>query len=451
MKDLNYIENIYFVGIGGIGMSALARYFKFINKNVFGYDRTPTDLTKAMLSEGMEITHEDAISEIPDMLKNIDRSLVVYTPAISKSNKILSYFLDKGYQIVKRAELLGEITKSSLCLAVAGTHGKTTTSSILGHLLVASDMPVTAFLGGITENYRSNFICNGFDIMVVEADEFDHSFLTLHPDIACITSMDADHLDIYGNTSTIEEAFRRFAELVPNKDHLLFRKGLNLEGMTVAVGEPADFEAQNVKIENGSYYFDLKTPKEIIKKLEFNLPGNHNLHNAVTALGMAILSGVPTQRLPKALQSFRGVERRFSYRIKRDDLVLIDDYAHHPKEIDALYQTVNEVYPKDTKQIVFQPHLYSRTRDFGESFGDSLSKFDEVVLLEIYPAREEPIEGITSQWLMDQIANKDKKLVTKDELPLIMKNSKCRIKLMVGAGDIGAEVEKITKIIGDEN
>lgn len=451
MKDLKNIQNIYFVGIGGIGMSALARYFNYLKKNVFGYDKTPSDLTNAMISEGMEITYLDSVSEIPELFSTTDRSLVVYTPAISKSNKILSYFLSQGHQVIKRADLLGEISKDSLCLAVAGTHGKTTTSSILGHLLMANDMPVTAFLGGITENYKSNFICNGFEIMVVEADEFDHSFLALHPDIACVTSMDADHLDIYGTASTLEEAFKKFAKLVPDKSCLLFKKGLQLEGQTVAVEEMADFEAQNVKIVNGSYHFDLKTPNEIIKNLVFNLPGNHNLHNAVTALGMAILSGVPTHCLPEALQSFRGVDRRFSYKIKREDLVLIDDYAHHPKEIDALYQAVSEVYPKDEKLIVFQPHLFSRTKDFGESFAESLSRFDEVILLDIYPAREEPVDGITSQWLLDQMSIERKKLVSKFELPFVLKESKCRIKLMVGAGDIGAEVEKIKNILSDEN
>lgn len=451
MKDLNNIQNIYFVGIGGIGMSALARYFKLLEKNVSGYDKTSSELTKAMSEEGIETTFLDAVSEIPPIFQNKENSLIVYTPAIPKSNKILSYFLTNNYLVVKRAFLLGEISKNAKCLAVAGTHGKTTTSAILGHLLMVSDMPVTAFFGGIAENYKTNFISNGFEIMVVEADEFDRSFLALHPDIACITSMDADHLDIYGSSSSFEEAFKSFTKLLPNKNCLLFKKGLPLEGQTVAIEEEADFEAQNVRIVDGSYLFDLKTPNETIKNLMFNLPGNHNLHNAVTALGMAILSGAPTQGLPKALQTFKGVERRFSYKIKRDDLVLIDDYAHHPKEIDALFQAVQAVYPNDQKLIVFQPHLFSRTKDFGESFANSLSQFNEVILLDIYPAREEPIDGITSQWLLDQISAELKHFVSKTELPFVIKQSKCRIKLIVGAGDIGSEVHRITKILSYES
>jgi len=451
VKDLNNIQNIYFVGIGGIGMSALARYFKLLEKNVSGYDKTASALTQAMSKEGIEITFLDEVSEIPAVFQNIEDSLIVYTPAIPKSNQILSYFFTNNYQVVKRANLLGEISKNSKCLAVAGTHGKTTTSAILGHLLMACDMPMTAFLGGIAENYKTNFISNGFEIMVVEADEFDRSFLALHPDIACITSMDADHLDIYGSSSSLEDAFKSFSKLLPNEKCLLFKKGLPLEGQTVAIEEEADFEAQNVRIEDGNYLFDLKTPNEIIKNLVFNLPGNHNLHNAVTALGMAILSGVPTHGLPEALQTFKGVERRFSYKIKRGDLVLIDDYAHHPKEIDALFQAVHVMYPNDKKLIVFQPHLYSRTKDFGESFANSLSKFDEVILLDVYAAREEPIDGITSQWLLDQISIEVKHLVSKTELPFVVKQSKCRIKLIVGAGDIGAEVHRITKILSDES
>ncbi len=451
MEQVKNIQTFYFIGIGGIGMSALARYCKLLGKDVYGYDKTPSELTETLLEEGIGVTYTDVVSTLPEAIHNKENSLVVYTPAIPKSNAILSYFLSENYPVVKRAALLGEVTKNTTCLAVAGTHGKTTTSAILGHLLAACNMPVTAFLGGIAENYNSNFISKGTEITVVEADEFDRSFLTLSPDIACVTSMDADHLDIYGDSSTIEDAFRSFSKLLPKKENLLFKKGLPLEGQTVAVEEVADFEAQNVRIENGSYLFDLKTPHETIKDLVFHLPGHHNLHNAVTALGMAILSGIPTPSLPKALQTFKGVQRRFSYRIRRNDLVLIDDYAHHPTEINALYQAVSEMYPNDRKLIVFQPHLFSRTRDFGEGFAKSLSRFDEVLLLDIYPAREEPIEGITSQWLLDRISEDKKQLVSKAELPAVVKRSDCRIKLIVGAGDIGAEVQAITKFLDHED
>jgi len=446
LKPLENISNVYFVGIGGIGMSALARYVMLLGKNVFGYDKTATHLTDELLKEGMKITFKDAVSEIPKGL-TIENSLIVYTPAIPKDSAILNYFTTEGFEVVKRAKLLGEVTKNTLCLAVAGTHGKTTTSAILGHLMAECNMPVTAFLGGIAENYNSNFISKGTEITVVEADEFDRSFLQLQPDIACVTSMDADHLDIYGDASTIEDSFKEFSKLITNKNHLLHKKGLPLNGQTVAIEEDADFEAQRVRIENGTYVFDLKTPNETIKNLQFIIPGHHNLHNAVTALGMAISAGTPTPGLPKALLSFRGVQRRFSYKIKTENLVLIDDYAHHPTEIDALFQAVSEMYPNDKKVIVFQPHLFSRTRDFGDGFAKSLSQFDEVYLLEIYPAREVPIEGINSEWLLNKISNPKKALINKQLLVEKLKSSHCKVKLMVGAGDIGAEVEKVTQYL----
>lgn len=450
VRNPNNISTFYFVGIGGIGMSALARYFKMQGKSVFGYDKTSTELTDELVSEGMYISFIDEVSELPKQVLSKENVMIVYTPAVPKNNKILNHFRSEDFLIVKRAELLGEISKNTLCLAVAGTHGKTTTSAILGHLMAACDMPVTAFLGGITENYNSNFIYNGSEITVVEADEFDRSFLQLRPDIACITSMDADHLDIYGDAAEIELAFRNFAGLVKDENHLLIKYDLPLDGMTVGVEKPADYEAQNVRIENGVYVFDLKTPNEYFNELTFNLPGRHNLKNAIMALGMAILAGTPTDKLANALATFKGVKRRFTYKIHTENLVLIDDYAHHPTEINALFQAVEEMYPNDHKQIVFQPHLFSRTRDFGIEFARSLSQFDEVVLLDIYPAREEPIEGITSQWLLDQITSDKKRLVFKSALPEVLLQSKCRIKLLVGAGDIGAEVNMITKKLQDE-
>jgi UDP-N-acetylmuramate--alanine ligase len=450
LKNLNQIQIFYFVGIGGIGMSALARYFKMQGKAVFGYDKTSTDLTEELVAEGIPVTFIDEISEIQNEVISKEKVLVVYTPAIPKNNKILNYFFTEEFNIVKRAELLGEVSKNTLCLAVAGTHGKTTTSAILGHLLAECNMPVTAFLGGIAENYNSNFIYKGSEITVVEADEFDRSFLQLRPDIACVTSMDADHLDIYGDATEIENAFRTFAQLVEKDENIFIKRDLPLDGMTVAVEEPSDYEAQNVKVKDGAYLFNLKTPNGTLENLTFNLPGRHNLTNAIMALGMAILAGSPTDCLPKALATFKGVKRRFSYKIKSEKLVLIDDYAHHPTEIDALFQAVDEMYPNDHKQIVFQPHLFSRTRDFAVGFAKSLSQFDEVVLLDIYPAREEPIEGITSEWLLNQVVSEKKRLVFKSALPEVLLKSKCRIKLLVGAGDIGAEVNKLTQKLKDE-
>ncbi len=451
MIDLENIQNYYFVGIGGIGMSALALYFKIQGKEVLGYDKTPSDITSNLIAEGISIQFEDDSSIIPEVIQNREQTLVIYTPAIPKSNQLLSWFNLEKYTIIKRAKLLGELSKNATCLAVAGTHGKTTTSAILGHLLAECNMSVTAFLGGISENYHSNLIHNGTDIMVIEADEFDRSFLQLSPDIACVTSMDADHLDVYENFSEIEKTFKAFSELLPNPENLLYKKGLRLTGKTVSVSETADFESKNVRIEDGSYVFDLKTPTEVIKNLRFHLPGRHNMFNAVTALGMAILVGTPTDCLPKALCSFKGVKRRFSYKIRNENLVLIDDYAHHPTEIDALFQAVSEMYPNKDKLIVFQPHLFTRTRDFASGFAKSLSQFNEVILLEIYPAREEPIKGITSQWLLDQITCENKKIIKKIDLPKEIKKSNCFVKLLVGAGDIGVEVNKITTYLKDEN
>lgn len=456
MNPLQNIQAIYFVGIGGIGMSALARFAIRKGLAVYGYDKTQTTLTNTLTQEGAKISFEDSIASLPDSINNSTTTLVVYTPAIPKTSLLLQYFNEKNYRVIKRAQFLGEITQDTLCLAVAGTHGKTTTSAILGHLLAHCNMPVTAFLGGITENYKSNFICKGTEITVVEADEFDRSFLTLSPDIACITSMDADHLDIYGNATAIEESFKAFSNLIPNKEHVLYKKGLPLEGQSVAVNEPAQFEARNVRIENGIYIFDLKTPNLHLQNLEFSLPGHHNLHNAISALGMAILAGASSNCLPKALSSFKGVERRFTYKIRRDDLVLIDDYAHHPTELDALHQAVTEMYPEDKKLIVFQPHLFSRTKDFIDGFAESLARFDEVLLLDIYPAREEPIEGVSSQWLLDKInaiaidVNKIA-LISKETLLRNVQAADCRIKLLVGAGDIGAEVSHITNALAYEN
>lgn len=431
-------------------MSALARYFKMQNKTVLGYDRVATPLTDALEQEGIAITFNDNVDALPKEITEDKNVLVVYTPAITRENKMLDYFFTRNFTVVKRAALLGQVSQNSFCLAVSGTHGKTTTSAILGHLLVASDMPVTVFLGGVSENYGSNFIYRGKEITVVEADEYDRSFLQLRPDVVCITSMDADHLDIYGDASEIESAFRSFVALVDREEHILIKLGLDLPGKTVAIEKTADYEVQNLRVVDGIYRFDLKTPETLVEDITFNLPGRHNIVNAVMAFGMSRLAGAPIESLVTGLASFKGVDRRFTYKIRTASLVLIDDYAHHPTELAALHQAVAEMYPDDKSQIVFQPHLYSRTRDFGEAFAKSLSLFDEVVLLDIYPAREKPIPGITSDWLLDQIIATEKQLVSKENLADVMASSQSRVKLLVGAGDIGNEVGKIAKILGDE-
>lgn len=445
MTDFKDISNFYFVGIGGIGMSALARYFNMQHKNIYGYDRVSTKLTDELSREGMHISFENSAETIPSEIREDKNTLVVYTPAINRENAILDYFFLNDFRVVKRAELLGIISNNSFCLAVTGTHGKTTTSSILGHMMVVAKKPVTVFLGGIAENYNSNFIYKGNEFTVVEADEYDRSFLQLKPDVACITSMDADHLDIYGSANEMESAFRDFEELVQNKENILYKKGLDLDGKTVAIEESADYEVKNLRVVNGSYHFDLKTPEELVEDLTFHLPGRHNILNAVMAFGMAQLAGACTSDLREALHTFKGVDRRFTYKIKTENRVLIDDYAHHPVELKALHQAVEEMYPNELKQIIFQPHLYTRTRDFMDAFAKSLSLFDEVVLLDIYPAREKPIAGISSQRLLEEITSSSKKVIPKEAILETLKNSSARIHVMVGAGDIGVEIEKITK------
>ncbi|TDP58236.1 UDP-N-acetylmuramate--L-alanine ligase [Flavobacterium dankookense] len=440
--NLNQIHNVYFIGIGGIGMSALARYFQNIGKNVSGYDKTPTMLTDELIAGGMQIHFEDNINLIPQEYY-IENTLVIVTPAVPVSHSEWNFFLERNYNIKKRAEVLGLITKDTFCFAVAGTHGKTTTSSILGHILFESGADVTAFLGGIVENYHSNLIGKGKTISVVEADEFDRSFLHLHPDIACVTSMDADHLDIYGDKSAIEDSFREFADKVSDKTKLFVPKGLPLEGLTVGINNGATYTAKNIRVENSSYVFDVETPSETIKNIAFGLPGHHNLMNALMALAMAKTFGTPTSDIANALASFKGVQRRFSYQIKSENLVYIDDYAHHPTEINAVHQAVRELYPNQKVLAIFQPHLFSRTKDFADDFAKSLSQFDELLLMDIYPARELPMEGITSEWLLSKVKNDTKKLVAKSDLISSILESDAKIIVTIGAGDIGELVPKI--------
>ncbi|MDO6761596.1 UDP-N-acetylmuramate--L-alanine ligase [Tamlana sp. 2_MG-2023] len=443
--NLNTIHNVYFIGIGGIGMSAIARYFHANNKMVAGYDKTQTEITNGLVDLGIAIHFNDSVENISDVFLNAEKTLVVYTPAVPKDHTELNYFKDNGFHVVKRSQILGLITEHTFCLAVAGTHGKTTTTSILGHLLNSCHVPLTAFLGGISENYNSNLILNGTEVSVVEADEFDRSFLTLSPDFACITSMDADHLDIYGDAAELKKSFIAFSERLKPNGKLFVKNGLGLEGITYGIEDDSDYTIQNIKIENGAYVFDVKTPKDIIENLEFNLPGRHNLSNALIALAMAVEYGCSYQQLAKGLASYKGVQRRFTYQIKTDEFVFIDDYAHHPQEISAVHQAVREMYPGKKVLAIFQPHLFSRTRDFIDDFAESLSKFDELLLLDIYPAREVPIEGVTSSWLLSKIDNENKQLVSKENLLKAIHDSNAQVVLTIGAGDIGAEVKRIKK------
>ncbi len=432
-------KNIFFIGIGGIGMSALARYFHSVGKSVYGYDRTQTELTKELEKTGMSVHYTDDLNNIPSGITK-ENTLVVITPAVPKSHLEWNYFIDNGFEIKKRSEVLGLITKDTYCFAVAGTHGKTTTSSILGHILHQSGVDVTAFVGGIVENYNSNLIGNGKTVSVVEADEFDRSFLRLHPDTACITSMDADHLDIYGDQANFEKSFYEFADKITDKTKLFTPSSLPMEAVKVGFSDTDAFTAQNIRIENGAYVFDVKTSQGKIENITFHLPGRHNMSNALMALSMAKTYGVSDENIKKALSSFKGIQKRFSYQIKSNSLVYIDDYAHHPTEINAVYNAIHEMYPDKKNLIVFQPHLYSRTKDFIDEFAQSLSQFDEVLLLDIYPARELPIPGITSEYLLSKISSKKKSLATKESLNQSVLNADAQIIITAGAGNIGEMV-----------
>jgi len=444
IKDIN---SVYFIGIGGIGMSALARYFVAQGLVVGGYDKTKTDITNALEDLGVSIHFEDNINKVEDAFLSKINTLVVYTPAVPKDHTELNYFKSNDFEVLKRSVVLGEITRQTFCLAVAGTHGKTTTTSILGHLLNECDVKVTAFLGGISENYNSNLILNGTDVTVVEADEFDRSFLTLSPDYACITSMDIDHLDIYGDASELVKSFEDFSKKIKPNGKLFVKNGLPIKGITYGIEDDSDYSVQNIKIINGSYVFDVKTPNALLEGFKFSLPGRHNLSNALIALAMTVEYGIPKPQLAKALASYKGVKRRFTYQIKSENLIFIDDYAHHPEEINAVHQAVREMYPTKKVLAVFQPHLFSRTRDFADDFAKSLSRFDEVILLDIYPARELPIEGVTSEWLLGKIENKHKKLIQKSELIQHIKESSAQVVLTIGAGDIGEQVKYIKEAL----
>ena len=420
-------------------MSALARYFSKIGKHVAGYDKTITEITSNLEKNGIQIHFNDSVVSIPKKFQNKKNTLVVFTPAVPSNHLELNFFMDQGFQIMKRAEVLGLITKNTFCFAVAGTHGKTTTSAILGHIM--QPYKATSFLGGISENYESNLIFGAEEISVVEADEFDQSFLQLSPNIACITSMDADHLDIYGEHYSLVDSFKKFANQVT--EVLIVAKGTGIEGLSYALNEDADYKITNIRQTNGYYIFDVKTPNSEVSDIEFSLPGKHNIMNALAAIAMADSYGVSLESIKKSLRSFKGVERRFSYKIKTDALTLIDDYAHHPTEINVVYDSIKELYPTQKNVVIFQPHLFSRTKDFIEDFAIALAQFDEILLLDIYPAREEPIEGVSSLWLLEKILNKNKKITHKNNLVKDIKNSNASIVAMLGAGDIGKMVEDV--------
>lgn len=441
------LNNVYFIGIGGIGMSAIARYFHRLGKNVAGYDKTRTHLTDELETEGIAIHFEDNLEMISEAFFNKEDTLVVITPAIPKNHKEWNYFIEKQFEIKKRSQVLGLITEHSFCFAVSGTHGKTTTSSMLAHILFQNNVDVTSFLGGVLENYNSNLVGEGKTVTVVEADEFDRSFLHLHPNIACVISNDADHLDIYGTNDAIKESFQEFADKISDKENLFVANHVAIEGTKVAINEEAEIVAQNLRIENGMRVFDLKFKEETIKDIHLQMPGQHNVLNASLAIAMAHKYGLTAEQIKQALGTFSGVRRRFSFKVRTEDCVYIDDYAHHPTEINAVNDAVRELYPKEKIVAIFQPHLFSRTNDFMDDFAASLSKFDEIYLLDIYPARELPMEGVTSKVLLDKIENKNKFLISKQELLNYVSQTQDKIIVTIGAGDIGEMVDDIKDIL----
>jgi len=448
MMDLNNIKRVFLIGIGGIGMSGLARYFYQKGYVVCGYDKTPTGLTQTLIKEGICISYEDESDLIPISFQQKDNgTLIIFTPAIPADNKIQKYFKNKGFELFKRSQVLGMISKDLFTIAVAGTHGKTTTSSLITHLLKSGDIDCSAFLGGIATNYDSNLIIGHSNIMVVEADEYDRSFLTLHPNLAVITSMDADHLDIYGAEEQLHQSFHLFAKQVKDNGELIFREGLNLEnGTTYALSSSAKAKGLNVRIENGAFFFDFENENTLIKDLKLGLPGRHNVENAVAAVEIALKMKLNPDQIRLGLASFKGVKRRFEYHVK-DEKIYIDDYAHHPVELKACFEAVRSLYPTKKLTVIFQPHLFSRTRDFEKDFVEVLNTVDELILLDIYPAREKPILGVTSQVLANQMDSKKVRVCGKEETLEIIRNENPELLLTVGAGDIDTLVLPLKNVM----
>jgi UDP-N-acetylmuramate--alanine ligase len=461
MNNLQNIKNVYFLGIGGIGMSALARYFKFTGKNVAGYDRTRTSLTDALQSEGIDVHFEDDIRNIPSKW-NPAETLAVFTPALPYEHKELSWFREKTMGLLKRAKVLGMISNTKNCIAVAGTHGKTTVSTMTAIILKGSKIGCGAFLGGISKNTGSNLMLPSENSpwIVAEADEYDRSFLHLQPQIALVTSLDADHLDIYGDKAKIEESFGKFISQIKPGGSLVVKKGvsLNIEKTKAAVftyslKEDADFNTLNLKLqsEGGCYTFDLKTPGGIIENCRLNYPGIINVENAVGASALAYLAGVSADEIRLGLENYLGVIRRFDIRYRSNTQVYIDDYAHHPAELEAVITSVKELFPGKRTLGIFQPHLYSRTRDFADEFAASLDLLDETVMVPLYPAREEPIPGVSSEMIYNKLKGENNFYLEKDQVPDLLGKRFTEVVLTMGAGDIDGLAERIIKVLKEKS
>jgi len=443
--ELSNIKRVYLIGIGGIGMSGLARYFHHLGCVVCGYDKTSTELTGELQREGIPVVFDDNTDWIPSAFHTPgENTLIIFTPAVPKDSLILNFFKNNGFELFKRSQVLGIISRGMYTVAVAGTHGKTTTSTMIAHILKDSGKDCSAFLGGISTNYHSNVLYGKNNIVVVEADEYDRSFLTLHPDIAIITSMDADHLDIYGDKSHLTDSFKLFASQIKPGGQLIHKKGLPLDyGLTYAVETEADAYASNIRIKDSDFYFDFSNSKVTITGIRLGIPGTHNVENAVAAIEATLMLDISPDAIKSALGSFAGVKRRFEYIIKNDHQIYIDDYAHHPEELKACINSVRHLYPDKKITGVFQPHLFTRTRDFADDFARALELLDEVILLEIYPARELPIQGIDSKMLLNKINKTSKYVCKNDELIGLLKSLKPELLLTLGAGDIDQFVKPI--------
>ena len=447
--ELENIQRVFLIGIGGIGMSGLARYFKKRGCVVCGYDKTGTPLTETLMNEGIPVVFMDDEDSIQvSFLENDPNTLIIYTPAIPSDSNILNFFRDGEFTMKKRSEVLGIISKGMFTIAIAGTHGKTTTSSIVAHVLKDSGYDCSAFLGGIATNYDSNVLFGNNNTMVVEADEYDRSFLTLHPDIAIVTSMDADHLDIYGDKSQLVESFQQFASQLKEGGRLIYKEGLDLTGgKTYSASVVADIQAVNVRIKEGSFYFDFKNANGVIDNIKLGLPGLHNIENAVAAIEVALHLGITPDKIRQALANFLGVKRRFEYVVKLPNHIYIDDYAHHPEELRACIQAVKSLYPDKKLTAIFQPHLFTRTRDFADGFAEVLSMIDDLIMLDIYPARELPIEGVNSAMILDKIKNPAKQILSKQDAIEYVRTNKPELLLTVGAGDIDTLIQPLKTIL----
>ena len=456
--NIRDIKAVYFVGAGGIGMSAIARYFISRGLVVGGYDKTPSVLTRQLEKEGMLIHYEEDVDDIPHACKDAKSCLVIYTPAIPADHKELQYFRQHGFEIQKRAQVLGTLTRRHKGLCVAGTHGKTTTSTMCAHIMHQSHLDCNAFLGGISKNYGTNYILSDSEYVVIEADEFDRSFHWLSPYMTVITSTDPDHLDIYGTKEAYLESFRHYTELIQPEGALIIHRGLEMqeslpEGVRrydYALTE-GDFHAENIRIHNGNITFDFVSPFESVKNIQLGQPVPINIENGVAAMAMAQLAGCTADELRIGMKTYSGVDRRFDFKIKNDRLVFLSDYAHHPKEILQSARSIRELYQDRKITAIFQPHLYTRTRDFYHEFADALSLLDEVVLTEIYPAREEPIEGVTSKLIYDNLKEGVKKeMILKDEVLNFVKTHDFEVLIVLGAGDLDNQVPQITKLLNKQ-